>query len=91
MSVNILGKEYPIATTTELYLHDKSLTELRVDKKPCFLSTPIHDAPESIGRLSNLKTLYLYRNNLTEFLESIRSLYNLQKLDLRNNKLTRIL
>ncbi len=25
MSVNILGKEYDIATTTELYLHDKKL------------------------------------------------------------------
>ena len=37
MSVNILGKEYPIATTTTLNLSYESLTELS----------------ESIGRLSN--------------------------------------
>ena len=42
MSVNILEKEYPIVTTTELYLYDKNLTEM----------------PESIIMLSNLETLY---------------------------------
>ena len=49
MSINILGKEYPIATTTELYLHDKNLTSL----------------PELIGMLFNLQILNLYNNKLT--------------------------
>ncbi len=102
MSVTILGKEYPIATTTELdlsyksltefpesiqslynlqelYLHNNNLTSLWVDKKPCFLSSPmvmnrksetfsIHAAPESIGILSNLKLLRLSDNKLTRIL-----------------------
>ena len=52
MSVNILGKEYPIATTTELDLSYKSLTEF----------------PESIQSLYNLQELYLHNNNLTSIL-----------------------
>ena len=72
MSVNILGKEYPIATTTTLNLSYKSLTEL----------------PESIWRLSNLKILYLDNNNLTELPESIGSLSNLKELYLYYNNLT---
>ena len=62
-----------------LYLHNNNFTNLWVDKKPCFLSSPmvmnrksetfsIHAAPESIGSLSNLKELYLAYNNLTSIL-----------------------
>ena len=39
MSVNILGKKYQIATTTKLYLSYYKLTEIREDKKLCFLYT----------------------------------------------------
>ena len=124
MSVTILGEEYPIATTTELYLHDKNLTSLPeligmlfnlqilnlynnkltrlwVDKKPCFLSSPmvmnrksetfsIHDTPNSIGSLSNLRELYLYNNKITSLPDSIGMLSNLQKLYLQNNNLTNL-
>ena len=61
MSINILGKEYPIATTTILYLSYKNLTEM----------------PESIRMLTNLETLCLYGNKLTSLNESIGSLSNL--------------
>ena len=72
MSANILGKEYPIATTTELDLSCNKLTSL----------------PDSIGMLSNLQELYLYYNNLSSIPESILILTNLQVLSLTNNNLT---
>ena len=70
MSVTILGKEYDITTTTILYLSYKNLTEIRVDKKPCFLSSPmvmnrksetfsIHAAPESIQTLTKIEDFVL--------------------------------
>ena len=71
MSVNILGYELPIATTTTLDLSYKSLTEM----------------PESIGMLINLEVLNLSNNNLTNLPESIGILSNLQVLNLNNNKL----
>jgi Leucine-rich repeat (LRR) protein len=71
MSVNILGKEYPIATTIRLDLYGNNLTSL----------------PESIQSLSNLKELNLTNNNLTSLPESIQSLSKLQSLFLANNKL----
>ena len=74
MSVNILGKEYDIATTTTLDLCYKSLTEI----------------PESIGSLYNLQELHLHNNNLISLSESIGSLSNLQKLYLDNNNLTEL-
>ena len=102
MSANILGKEYPIATTTILFLSYKNLTEIRIDKKQSFLSSPvvmnrksktfsIHAAPESIGSLYNLQVLYLSNNKLTNVPKSIGMLFNLQKLYLHNNNLTSIL
>ena len=75
MSANILGKEYPIATTTILFLSYKNLTEI----------------PESIGSLYNLQVLYLSNNKLTNVPKSIGMLFNLRKLYLHNNNLTSIL
>ena len=72
MSVTILEKEYPIATTTELDLSCNMLKSL----------------PDSIEMLSNLQKLYLYYNNLTSIPESILILTNLQVLSLTNNNLT---
>ena len=99
MSVNILGKEYPIATTTYLDLSYNKLTKIRVDKKQSFLSSPmvmnrksetfsIHAAPESIIMLTNLEILDLSNNNLTSLSESIGSLSNLKTLYLSYNNLT---
>ena len=72
MSVNILGKEYDIATTTKLYLRNNNLTSL----------------PESIGSLSNLQKLYLSYNNLICLPDSIGMLFNLEILYLSENNLT---
>ena len=72
MLVNILGKEYDIATTTTLDLCYKSLTEI----------------PESIGSLYNLQVLYLSNNKLTNVPKSIGMLFNLRKLYLSDNKLS---
>jgi len=43
--------------------------------------------PKSIGRLTNLSTLYLSINKLTSVPESIGSLTNLSRLDLSDNPL----
>ena len=72
MSINILEKEYDIATTIELDLSCNMLKSL----------------PDSIGMLSNLQELYLYYNNLSSIPESILILTNLQVLSLTNNNLT---
>jgi Leucine-rich repeat (LRR) protein len=101
MTANILGEEYDISTTTTLNLSYKSLTELRVDKKQSFLSSPvvmnrksetfsIHDVPKSIGSLSNLQELYLNNNKLTSLSKSIGRLSNLKILYLDNNNLTEL-
>ena len=75
MSANILGKEYPIATTTKLDLSYKSFTSLL----------------ESILMLSNLKILDLSNNiNLLHLPNEISLLKNLILLDCSNNKITKI-
>ena len=66
MSANILGKEYPIATTTILDLRNNNLTSL----------------PESIGSLSNLQELDLSYNNLTSLSESIKTLTKIKRFEL---------
>ena len=76
-----------------LFLANNNLTSLWVDKKPCFLSSPmvmnrksetfsIHAAPESMGSLSNLRELYLNKNNLTILPESIATLIKTKDLGL---------
>jgi len=42
--------------------------------------------PEQIGQLTNLTTLYLRNNNLSELPEQIGQLTNLTTLYLHNNK-----
>ena len=95
MSVNILGKEYDIATTTELDLSYKNLTEI---PESVFLLTNLQYLylhynnltyiPESISVLTKLHYLQLSYNNLTSLPESIGSLSNLKTLYLYDNKLT---
>jgi internalin A len=95
MSVTILGKEYPIATTTKLYLSCKNLTEMPESigslsnlKTLIISNNNLTSLPKSIGSLSNLQSLFLHNNNLTSLPESIGSLSNLKELYLRNNNLT---
>ena len=95
MSVNILGKEYDIATTTELDLSYKNLTEI---PESVFLLTNLQYLylhynnltyiPESFSVLTKLHYLQLSYNNLTSLPESIGSLSNLKTLHLRDNNLT---
>ena len=66
MMINICGKEYDIATTTELNLSNNNLTGL----------------PESIGKLSNLLELDLDNNNLTILPESIATLTKIKRFEL---------
>ena len=74
MSVNILGTDYPIATTTTLDLTDNQIT----------------DIPQSISSLINLRELYLHNNEITYIPESISSLTNLWELRLSHNKISHI-
>ena len=68
-SVNILGTDYDIATTTYIDLSDENLTSI----------------PDSIILLVNLQRLYLYHNRITNIPDSISSLVNLQRLYLHVN------
>ena len=71
MSITILGKNYHIETTIILDLTYKNLTNL----------------PTEIGKLVNLKKLYLNHNQLSSLPAEICKLVNLQYLFLNDNQL----
>jgi len=74
MSVNILGKSYPIETTTKLSLLRKGL----------------HSIPKEIFSLVNLKELNLGFNSITNIPSEIKNLKKLEVLFLQGNELAMI-
>lgn len=95
-SVTIMGVEYDIATTTELNLSDKNvtddvvkqiaqltnLTRLYLDKNPISNLTPL-------AGLKNLTTLSLYECQIT-YIMPLAGLTNLETLLISNNQISDI-
>ena len=74
VSINILGTDYDIATTTAIYLSNRNLTSI----------------PDSISLLVNLRILDLDDNDIEYIPDCILSLVNLQHLILSDNLITTI-
>jgi len=97
MSVEILGKSYPIDKTTSLNLSDKYLKFF--PKDICNLTNlqylnlsqnQITTIPSEIGKLINLKYLYLHNNQIVYIPPEIDNLINLRKLLLQYNRIKRL-
>jgi Leucine-rich repeat (LRR) protein len=97
MSVEILGKTYPIDETPTLSLSNKDLTVFSTEI--CKLinlqylnlsENQITTIPSGIGKLINLKYLFLHNNQIIYIPPEIANLINLVKLYLNNNQITNV-
>ena len=71
MSVEILGKEYPVETTTNFVLNNRYM---------------INEIPSNVFQLVNLENLNLSFNILTTIPTEIKNLTKLKKINLCTNK-----
>ena len=68
----------------------KNLTELRLDTIFMKGGKMLKQLPESVCQMKKLKTLTLYRDDLTTLPKCIKNLKNLERLDVNLNELTSI-
>jgi len=71
MSVEILGKEYPVETTTNFVLNNRYM---------------INEIPSNVFQLVNLENLNLSFNILTTIPTEIKNLTKMKKINLSTNK-----